>query len=102
MSASIPAVIALSAVITAAIKAAGPVALGGRVLPSWFTDVIRFMAPALLAGLVVTGALANGRHLAIGADTVGVAVAGVLLWRGAPIPVGVIVAAAVTAAIRAL
>jgi branched-subunit amino acid transport protein len=101
-SASIPLVIALSAVITAAIKAAGPIALGGRELPAWFTDVIRLMAPALLAALVVTGALANGRHIVIGADTAGVAVAGVLLWREVPIPVAVIVAAAVTAGIRAL
>ena len=101
-SSQIPLVIALSAVVTATIKAAGPVALGGRELPAWFTDVIRLMAPALLAALVVTGALANGRHLVIGADTAGVAVAGVLLWRNAPIPVAVVVAAAVTAAIRAV
>ena len=35
-------------------------------------------------------------------DTVGVAVAGVLLWRGANVIVGVLVAAVVTAGLRAL
>ena len=56
------ALIGACAVITAAIKAAGPVALGGRALPLWFSSVIALMAPALFAALVVTQALANGRH----------------------------------------
>ena len=90
------------AVVTAAIKAAGPVALGGRDLPAWFGDVIRFMAPALLAALVCVSAFAEGRELGIGADTAGVAVAGVVLWRGGSIVLGVAVAAAVTALLRAV
>ncbi len=69
--------------ITAMIKAAGPVALGGRELPRWFSAIVALMAPALFAALVVTQALADGRELAVGADTAGVAVAGVALWRGA-------------------
>lgn len=94
--------IGLCALVTAAIKAAGPVALGSRELPGWFTGVITNMAPALLAALVCTAALADGRHLAAGADTAGVAVAGVLLWRGASVVIGVVVAVAVTASLRAL
>jgi branched-subunit amino acid transport protein len=90
------------AVVTALIKAAGPVALGGRELPRWFTGVITLMAPALLAALVVTSALADGDRLSVGADTAGVAVAGALLWRGANVIVGVLAAAAVTAGLRAL
>jgi branched-subunit amino acid transport protein len=96
------ALIGLCAFVTAAIKAAGPIALGSRELPVWFTGVISRMAPALLAALVCTAALANGRHLAVGADTVGVGVAGVLLWRGASVILGVVVAVAVTASLRAL
>jgi branched-subunit amino acid transport protein len=95
------ALIALCALVTAAIKAFGPIALGHRELPAWFNDVIVLMAPALLAALVVTAALADGDHLAIGADTAGVAVAGVALWRGANVIVGVVIAAAVTAGLRA-
>ena len=95
------ALIGLSAVVTAAIKAAGPVALGHRELPGWFSDVIALMAPALLAALVCTAALADGDKLAIGADTAGVAVAGAALWRGANAIVGVAIAAVVTALLRA-
>jgi branched-subunit amino acid transport protein len=95
------ALIGLCAVVTALIKAIGPIALGHRDLPGWFTDVITLMAPALLAALVVTAALADGDRLAVGADTAGVAVAGVALWRGANVIVGVAIAACVTAGLRA-
>jgi branched-subunit amino acid transport protein len=91
-----------SAVATAAIKAAGPIALGGRDLPDRFNAIIAVMAAALLAALVVTSALADDDHWQIGADTAGVAVAGLLLWRGANVIVGVLVAAAVTAGLRAM
>ena len=94
--------VGLCALTTAAIKAAGPIALGGRDLPAWFNRVIALMAPALLAALVVTAALAERDRLDVGADTVGVAVAGVLLWRGVSVITGVVVAAVVTALLRAL
>jgi len=94
--------IGLCAVVTAAIKAAGPVALGGRELPDWFARVVGLMAAALLSALVCVSALADGRHLAIGADTAGVAVAGVALLRGANVIVAVLVAAVVTALLRAV
>ena len=48
--------IAGCALITAVIKAAGPVVLGGRELPTWFTSVVILLAPALLAALVATQA----------------------------------------------
>ena len=95
------ALIGLCAVVTAMIKAFGPIALGHRDLPAWFTDVIVLMAPALLAALVVTAALADGDRLAVGADTAGVAVAGAALWRGVNIIIGVLIAATVTAGLRA-
>ena len=90
------------AVITAGIKATGPVALGGRDLPLWFSGVVAMMAPALFAALVVTQALADGRHWAIGADTVGVALSGIAAWRGASVIVVVAIAAVTTALLRAL
>ena len=46
--------------ITVIIKSVGPIALGGRELPAWFANVVALMAPALLAALVVTSALADG------------------------------------------
>ena len=90
------------AVITAGIKATGPVALGGRALPLWFSGIVAMMAPALFAALVVTQALADGRHWAIGADTVGVALSGIAAWRGASVIVVVAIAAVTTALLRAL
>jgi branched-subunit amino acid transport protein len=89
------------AVITVAMKAFGPVALGGRELPAWFAAIVAMMAPALFAALVTTQALADGRELAVGPDTAGVALAGVVIWRGGSMVVAVIVAAATTAALRA-
>jgi branched-subunit amino acid transport protein len=89
------------ALITAIIKAAGPVALGGRTLPAWFAAVVGLMAPALFAALVVTQALADGRDLGVGADTAGVALAGVAAWRGASVIVVVAVAAVTAALLRA-
>jgi branched-subunit amino acid transport protein len=88
------------AVVTAAIKAAGPIVLGGRELPAQFLGVITLLAPALLAALVVT--LADGKELAVGEHTVGVAAGGVVAWRTGSIIWCVIVAAAVTAGLRAI
>jgi branched-subunit amino acid transport protein len=91
-----------SAVATFAIKAAGPVALGGRDLPGAFNRVIALLAPALLSALIVTSALADGDELAIGADTAGVAAGALLVWRTRSVVGSVLVAAAVTAGLRAV
>jgi len=95
-------VIAACFAITAAIKAVGPVVLGGRDLPTWFTSVVILLSPALLAALVVTQAFANDDHLAIDAETAGVAVGGLVVWRTGSIIACVVLAAAVTAGVRAL
>ena len=94
--------IAGCAVVTAVIKAAGPVAFGGRELPGRVASVIALLAPALLAALIVTQALADGQRIVIGADTAGVGLAGVVLWRGGSVLAGVAVAVLVTAGLRAL
>lgn len=94
-------IVAGCAVVTFAIKAVGPVALGGRDLPSAFSRVIVLMAPALLAALIVTNALADGGDLAVGADTAGVAAGALVVWRWGSIVGCVVVAAVVTAALRA-
>ena len=96
------ALIAGCAVVTVLIKAAGPIAFGGRDMHPRFAAVIALMAPALLSALVVTATLSEGDRLGVGADTAGVAVAGVAIWRGANVVVGVLIAAAVTAALRAV
>jgi branched-subunit amino acid transport protein len=89
------------ATITALLKGAGPMALGGRSLPSWFSAIVALMAPALFAALVVTQVLADGRELGVGADTAGVALAGIAAWRGASVITVVSVAAVTAAVLRA-
>ena len=60
------------------------------------------MAPALLAALVATAVFADGQRLGVGVDTIGVAVATVLLVLRAPLVLVCAVAMVVTAALRAL
>lgn len=90
------------AALTALIKALGPVLLGGRNLPPWFSRVIVLMAPTLLSSLVVTSVLATGRSWSVGAHTVGVAVAALMLWRRHSLVLCVVVAVLVTAALRTI
>ena len=90
------------AALTAGIKAFGPVLLGGRELPPRFTRVIVLMAPTLLSALVVTSVFASGRSWSVGAHTVGVAVAAVMLWRRQSLVLCVVVAVLVTAGLRAI
>jgi branched-subunit amino acid transport protein len=87
--------------VTALIKAAGPALVGGRQLPRPFLRVVAFAAPPLLAALVVTSVLADGRRLAVGADTVGVLVGTVLLVCRVPLILAAAVAVVVTAVLRA-
>jgi branched-subunit amino acid transport protein len=90
------------AVATAVLKAIGPIALGGRELPLWVTSVIVLLAPALLAALVFTQAFADGKDLTVGAETAGVVAGGLVAWRSGSIVACVIVAAVLTATLRAL
>jgi branched-subunit amino acid transport protein len=90
------------AIVTAAIKAAGPIVLGGRELPPRFLGVISLLAPALLAALVVTATLAEGKEIAVGDQTAGVIAGGAVAWKTGSIIGCVVVAAAVTAGLRAL
>jgi branched-subunit amino acid transport protein len=96
------ALIAGCALATIAIKAAGPVAFGGRALPPWSARVIALLVPAVLAALVVTQSLTDGQRLAVGAHTVGVLAGGLVAWRTRSTIACVVVAAALTAALRAL
>ena len=101
MSTSVTLIAGL-AIVTAAIKAAGPIVLGGRELPPQLLGVISLLAPALLAALVVTQTLADGKELAVGDQTVGVIAGGLVAWKTGSIIGCVVVAAAVTAGLRAM
>jgi branched-subunit amino acid transport protein len=93
-------IVALCALTTFAIRAAGPAAVGGRALGPRATRVLALLPAALLAALVVTGTVLHGNHLTIDARAGGVAAAGLCLWRGVSVVWVVIIAAAVTAGLR--
>jgi branched-subunit amino acid transport protein len=90
------------ALATAVIKAAGPLTLGGRPLPTPVILVISLLAPALLAALVVTQTFGDGQGLVIDARAAGVAGAATAIALRAPLVVTIVVAALITAAVRAV
>jgi branched-subunit amino acid transport protein len=90
------------ALANAAIKAAGPMLVGGRDLPPRVVEVIALLAPALLAALVVTETFGEDRHLVLDERAIGVAVAGLMLALRAPVLIAVALAAVATALTRAL
>ena len=101
-AATVWAAVLLCAVVTFATKGVGPAATGARELPAPAVRVVALLGTALLSALVATNALADGDRVHVGADTVGVLVAGVLLWRRVHLLLAVVAAAVVTAALRAL
>ncbi len=94
--------IGLLAVGAFALKAAGPVLLGGRELPPQAGAVIARLAPSLLAALIVVDLFSTPeRTLAIDETAGGVLAAAAALAAKLPMIVVVIIAAAVTAGLRA-
>ena len=86
---------------TVAIKAAGPLALGGRELPESMSGVVARLAPSLLAALVVVDTFGRpDRMIAVDESALGLlAAAGALALR-LPMVAAVAIAALVTAALR--
>lgn len=94
--------VALVGAATVALKAVGPVLLGGRGLPEHLTGVVSLLAPAVLAALVVTQVVGGEREIVLDARLVGLAAAVVALLLRAPVLVVVATAAAATAVTRLL
>jgi uncharacterized membrane protein len=84
-----------------ALRAAGPLLLGGREAPPRAEAVLALLPPALLASLVVTQTFADGQAVVLDSRAAGVAVGAVAVWRGASfLPAAAI--GAVTAALLRL
>lgn len=94
--------IALGAVANFLLKAAGPVALGGRELGRGARELIALLPAALLAALVVTQTFADAGSLTLDARAAGVAVALVAIACRAGMLTVVALATVTTAALRAL
>jgi branched-subunit amino acid transport protein len=95
-------VVLLCGAATVAIKAAGPVLLGGRTPNPATANVIGLLGPALLAALVAVNTFGGDRALTLDARVLGVAAAAFAIWRRAPMLLVVVVAAGVTAFARAV
>jgi hypothetical protein len=88
---------------TASMRAAGPVAFGGRSLSGRGAAVVGLVAPAILGGLVVYETVnAGSRGIELDARLLGLAAAAVALVLRLPLIVVVLVAAVATALARVL
>jgi branched-subunit amino acid transport protein len=88
--------------ISYALKATGLLVLDHVRLPDRLTRATTLLPPALLAALVVVQTFADGTSLTLDARAAGVAAGCVAVALRAPFLVVVVVAAGVTAAVRAL
>ena len=97
-------VIATLLVATVALKAAGPLSVGGREASPRVLNVTRLLAPALLAGLVVyeTFGASDGPGLTVDARLGGLAAGIVALALRLPMLAVVALAALATALLRAI
>jgi branched-subunit amino acid transport protein len=95
-------VVTFVGIATIVIKSFGPLLLGGRELPPRFASLIGLLAPALLAALVAINTFGSDRSLVLDERVLGVAAGAVAIWRRAPVLLVVVIAAAVTAATRAI
>jgi branched-subunit amino acid transport protein len=94
--------IAVMTVVCFAIKAVGPVALGGRDLPHALERLIVLLPSALLAALVMVQTFASGRELVLDARAAGLAAAAVAIALRASVIVVLLAAALTAAGLRAL
>ena len=95
-------VIGVMTVVCFAIKAVGPVALGGREMPRWAERLIVLLPAALLSALVVVQTFADGKALVLDARAAGLGAAMIAVALRASILVVLLVAAVTTAGLRAL
>ena len=93
-------VIVAVALATATIKATGPVLIGGRRLPERATAVVSMLAPAMLAGLIITQMLGDEDRLVLDERLLGAGVAVIALMLRAHVLVAVFLAAVTVAIAR--
>lgn len=82
---------------------AGGGAIGDRLEPYPRVQLaVEDAAVLILASVMATSAITDGQSFAGWARPAGVALSGLLAWRGVPLPVVLLVAAAATAGLRVL
>jgi hypothetical protein len=85
---------------TYAMRASAPLVLGSRRLPPLAERLGALVAVSLIAALVATSTVADGRTLHLDARVAGVGVGALAIWRGAPFPIVVVLAAATAGLLR--
>lgn len=95
-------IVGVTGVATLALKAVGPILLGGKPLPERLNAVVGLLGPALLAALVAIGTFGEGRRLVVDERLLGVGAAALAIKLKAPVLFVVVVAAAVTGLARSL
>jgi hypothetical protein len=88
--------------VSIAIKAAGPVLVGGRGLPGPVADVVDLLAPAVLAALVATQTFGGDRELVLDDRAAGLLAAGAVVALRGHILLAALAAAVTTGLIRAI
>lgn len=87
-------------IVSWAMKASGPLALGNRPLPQIAVHVTSLMAPVLLAGLIIVELGGSGWSEFNSTQLAGVGVAGLARLLKAPMLLAVVVGIAATALLR--
>lgn len=95
-------VIAVMAAGAYAFKALGLFALSRVTMPTPVAELVQFIPAALFCGIVITQTLGDGSAEIVATRALGVAAGGLAVWRRAPLPVVIVVSAAVAALTRAL
>jgi branched-subunit amino acid transport protein len=93
--------IVVVALLSAAIRAFGPILVGGRGLPPSMGAIIALLVPAVLTALVVTQTFGEDGRLVLDEKAIGVAVAAVALTLRAQVLLAVALAVVATALARA-
>jgi branched-subunit amino acid transport protein len=95
-------VVAVVGLATIAFKAAGPVLIGRRLLPSRLQSLVDLLAPVMLVALVVTQTFGGDEEITVDARVAGVGAAFVAILLRAHVIVAMAIAAIVTAGLRAI
>jgi branched-subunit amino acid transport protein len=85
---------------TVLFKGTGPVLLGRRELPDWLSSPVAFLAPAVLAALVVTQTIGGDRELVADARLVGLGAGALAVLLRAPLLVVLVASAGAAALVR--
>ena len=85
---------------TYALKSAGPLVLGDRSMPVRIQPIVDLLPAAQLAAMAVVSTVGDGEQITIDARLVGLVVAGLALWRRAPVVLVIVLASAATSLTR--